>query len=128
MAALKPRALAWGFARGERRPRQRARYCLPWWRPATTRSSISGQPADGGEHQGDEHLENPSTQGLAPPCPPCMAPVAPLFHPLPSYADAAGSSLHQRGGTPHPELEHASGGASGSRMDRAKQTPGQQCG
>ena len=40
--------------------------------------------------------------GLAPPCPPCMAPVAPLFHPLPSYADAAGSSLHQRGGTPHP--------------------------
>ena len=26
-----------------------------------------------------------------------MAPVAPLFHPLPSYADAAGSSLHQRG-------------------------------
>ena len=42
------------------------------------------------------------TPGLAPPCPPCMAPVAPLFHPLPSYADAAGSSLHQRGGTPHP--------------------------
>jgi hypothetical protein len=41
-------------------------------------------------------------RGLAPPCPPCMAPVAPLFHPLPSYADAAGSSLHQRGGTPHP--------------------------
>ena len=34
--------------------------------------------------------------------PPCMAPVAPLFHPLPSYADAAGSSLHQRRGTPHP--------------------------
>ena len=26
-----------------------------------------------------------------------MAPVAPLFHPLPSCADAAGSSLHQRG-------------------------------
>ena len=44
-----------------------------------------------------------STRGLAPPCPPCMAPVAPLFHPLPSYADAAGSSLHQRGGTPHPD-------------------------
>jgi hypothetical protein len=39
----------------------------------------------------------PSTRGLAPPYPPCMAPVAPLFHPLPSYADAAGSSLHQRG-------------------------------
>ena len=31
------------------------------------------------------------------PGPPCMVPVAPLFHPLPSYADAAGSSLHQRG-------------------------------
>ena len=36
-----------------------------------------------------------------------MAPVAPLFHPLPSYADAAGSSLHQHGGTPHPEFESA---------------------
>ena len=36
-----------------------------------------------------------------------MAPVAPLFHPLPSYADAAGSSLHQRGGIPHPEFESA---------------------
>ena len=34
-----------------------------------------------------------------------MAPFAPLFDPLPSYADAAGSSLHQRGGTPHPEFE-----------------------
>jgi hypothetical protein len=38
------------------------------------------------------------------PGPPCMAPVAPLFHPPPSYADAAGSSLHQRGGTPHPRM------------------------
>jgi hypothetical protein len=35
--------------------------------------------------------------GARAPGPPCMAPVAPLFHPLPSYADAAGSSLHQRG-------------------------------
>jgi hypothetical protein len=33
-----------------------------------------------------------------------MAPVAPLFHPPPSYADAAGSPLHQRGGAPHPEF------------------------
>ena len=41
-------------------------------------------------------------RGLAPPCPPCMAPVAPLFHPLPSSADAAGSSLHQRGEDPAP--------------------------
>jgi hypothetical protein len=43
----------------------------------------------------------PSRRGSRP-GPPCMAPVAPLFHPLPSCADAAGSSLHQRGGTPHP--------------------------
>ena len=35
--------------------------------------------------------------GARAPGPACMAPVAPLFHPLPSYADAAGSSLHQRG-------------------------------
>ena len=55
------------------------------------------------EHQGDEDLENsPPHSGLPPRAPLCMAPVAPLFHPLPSYADAAGSSLHQRGGTPHP--------------------------
>ena len=40
--------------------------------------------------------------GARAPCPPCMAPVAPLFHPLPSYADAAGSSLHQRGENPAP--------------------------
>jgi hypothetical protein len=40
-------------------------------------------------------------RGLGPRAP-RMAPVAPLFHPLPSYADAAGSSLYQRGGTPHP--------------------------
>jgi hypothetical protein len=44
--------------------------------------------------------------GAAAPNPACMAPVAPLFHPLPSYADAAGSYLHQRGGTPHPESCH----------------------
>jgi len=31
-----------------------------------------------------------------------MASSAPLFHPLTSYADAAGSSLHQRGGISHP--------------------------
>jgi hypothetical protein len=54
------------------------------------------------EHQGDEDLENFPAPGAAAPCPACMAPVAPLFHPLPSYADAAGSSLHQRRGTPHP--------------------------
>ena len=43
-----------------------------------------------------------SRGGLAHPNPACMAPVEPLFHPLPSYADAAGSSLHQRGGTRAP--------------------------
>ena len=51
---------------------------------------------------GRRALGERSTRGLAPPCPPCMAPVAPLFHPLPSYADAAGSSLHQRGGPRTP--------------------------
>ena len=57
------------------------------------------------EQQGAEHQGDGSTMRgrLAPPCPPCMAPVAPLFHPLPSYADAARSSLHQRGGIPPPE-------------------------
>ena len=45
--------------------------------------------------------------GLAPPCPPCMAPVAPLFHPRPSYADAAGSSLHQRGENPAPPVNQS---------------------
>ena len=44
-----------------------------------------------------------STQGLRPRAPVRMASSAPLFHPLTSYADAAGSCLHQRGGTPHPE-------------------------
>ena len=43
-----------------------------------------------------------ATRGSRPE-PPCMAPVAPLFHPLPSYADAAGSSRHQRGGTRTPD-------------------------
>ena len=54
------------------------------------------------EHQGDEHLENSSrhTLGLPARDPLRMALVAPLFHPLPSYADAAGSSLHQRRGEP----------------------------
>src|SRR5215472_1120398 len=42
--------------------------------------------------------------GAAAPCPACMAPVAPLFHPLPSDADAAGSSLHQRGGPCTPSF------------------------
>ena len=61
--------------------------------PIPRRRRASGRRAPGGR----------STRGLAPPCPPCMAPVAPLFHPLPSYADAARSSLHQRGGIPPPE-------------------------
>ena len=49
------------------------------------------------QHQGDEHLQNsrPRTPGAAAPDPACMAPVAPLFHPLPSYADAAGDPCTQ---------------------------------
>ena len=71
---------------------------------ATTRSSTSGQHAEDDEHQGGQHPETCRRGGSRPRAPPCMAPVAPLFHPLPSYADAAGSSLHQRGGTPHPRV------------------------
>ena len=44
----------------------------------------------------DEHLENCPGGGSCP-LTPVYGSVAPLFHPLPSYADAAGSSLHQRG-------------------------------
>jgi hypothetical protein len=43
---------------------------------------------------GEQH-QTCRTRGLAPPDPPCMAPVAPLFHPLPSYADAAGDPCTQ---------------------------------
>jgi hypothetical protein len=45
--------------------------------------------------------------GARAPVPPVYGSGRPAFHPLPSYADAAGSSLHQRGGTPHPEFESA---------------------
>ena len=55
------------------------------------------------EHQGDEDLENFPASGAATPRPACMAPVAPLFHPLPSSADAAGSSPHQAG-NPAPRV------------------------
>ena len=48
------------------------------------------------EHHGDEHLENRSGGGSR-----HRAPLvwlrSPRFLPLPFYADAAGSSLHQRG-------------------------------
>jgi hypothetical protein len=61
------------------------------------------------EHQGDEDVEDsPAHPGLPPRAPACMAPVAPLFHPLPSCADAAGSSLHQRG-DPAPRVWAISG-------------------
>ena len=49
------------------------------------------------EDQGDEHPENGPGGGLRPRAPVRMASSAPLFHPLTSYADAAGSSLHQHG-------------------------------
>jgi hypothetical protein len=56
----------WGFACGERRPHRLARSCLPWRRPATTRSSASDQPAAADEHQGDEHPENRHVGARAP--------------------------------------------------------------
>ena len=56
------------------------------------------------EHQGDKHLENSRALRAAAPDPASMgSPPLVLYHPA-SYADAAGSSLHQRGGTPHPEF------------------------
>ena len=45
------------------------------------------------EHQGDGHLEN-CPRGAPAPCPVRMASSAPLYHPLTSYADAAGSPVH----------------------------------
>ena len=44
-------------------------------------------------------------RGLCPRAPVRMASSAPLFHPLTSYADAAGSFLHQRGGTRIPKVD-----------------------
>lgn len=96
--------------------------------PVSYRRSIGLIPANA---QGGEHQQTCRTRGSRP-GPPCMAPVAPLFHPLPSYADAAGSSLHQRG-EDHPaplatpQSLVASGGASGSRMDREVQNHHCQC-
>ena len=51
------------------------------------------------EHQGDENLEDsPAHPGLPPRTPMRMGSGRPrCFNPSPSYADAAGSSLHQRG-------------------------------
>ena len=67
--------------------------------------------------------------GAAAPCPACMAPVAPLFTPYRPTRTRQDLPCTSPGRTPNPELEQASGGgASGSRMDRANQTPGQQCG
>jgi hypothetical protein len=39
--------------------------------------------------------------GAAAPYPALYGSGRPAFSPLPSYADAAGASLHQRRGTPH---------------------------
>ena len=53
------------------------------------------------EHQGDEHLRTVHA-GARAPVPPLYGSGRPAFSPLPSYADAAGSSLHQRGENPAP--------------------------
>ena len=42
--------------------------------------------------------------GARAPVPPVYGSGRPAFSPLPSYADAAGSSLHQRGGTRTPTI------------------------
>ena len=54
------------------------------------------------EPQGDEHLENRHAGARAPD--PVYGSGRPAFSPLPSYADAAGSSLHQRGEPRTPSL------------------------
>ncbi len=49
------------------------------------------------EHQGDEDPENSRAPGAAAPDPASMGSPPLFFHHPASYADAAGSSLHQRG-------------------------------
>jgi len=105
-------ALRWGSAEAARSrlglrvprapPRRRARYCLPWRRPATTRSCTSGQPADGGGHQGDRHPGEPSRRGLRPRAPVRMDCRPRCFNPSLPTRHAAESSLHQRGEDPAP--------------------------
>ena len=56
------------------------------------------------EHQGDEDLENSSVPGLPPRTPRRMGCRPRCFNPSLPTRHAAGSSLHQRGGTPHPEF------------------------
>jgi hypothetical protein len=56
------------------------------------------------EHQGDEDLENFPASGAAAPRTACMAPVAPLFHPLPSYAMRQDLPRTSAGGAPPPRV------------------------
>jgi hypothetical protein len=98
--------LRWGFTHGAKPATRRVadgeRMNLPGKGGAS--APIQETTSTGG----GEHLENGRTPGAAAPDPACMAPVAPLFHPLPSCADAAGSSLHQRG-DPAPRVRAISG-------------------
>jgi hypothetical protein len=80
------------------------------------------------EHQGDERLKLSGTLGAAAPDPAAYGLSPPLFQPLTAYAARGRIFPAPARGTRTPSKEHASGGASGSRMDRAKQTPGQQYG
>ena len=61
--------------------------------------------------------------GVAAPDPAAYGLSPPLFQPLTAYADAAGSSLHQRGGTPHScdrrAISPAAGGLSQSLASQA---------
>jgi len=114
MPVLPGAALRWGGAEAARSrlglrarrapPRQQARYCLPWQRPVTSRSCTSGQPADGGEHQGNQHRGEPSTRGLRPRAPVCMDCRPRCFNPSLPTRHAAGSSLHQLGEDPAPRV------------------------
>ena len=66
------------------------------------------------EHQGDEHLENGPPGGPRPRAPGRLRSPR-FFTPSPSYADAARSSLHQRGENPAPP-----GNQSVNEMRRAR--------
>ena len=76
----------------------------------------------------DEHLEN-GPRGARAPVPRLYGSGRPAFSP-PTVLRGRGRIFPAPArGNPAPrDKEHASGRASGSRMDRAEQTPGQRCG
>ena len=107
---------AYSSVTGSMSLRPRARGCAAGWhfrlipgsRCALTRSSSrtirkgSGAPCGSPEARTAPDrctraasTSRPVARGARAPDPPCMAPVAPLIHPLPSYADAAGDPCTQ---------------------------------